>query len=208
MIYAIQIMRTCLFTAAAPNLSAIILLVGGFVFSAAAQEKLPDKIQGYKVYGEKISVKNQTAGAPHGETGIVVNVGEPEIADISAAGVTLAVSAEISNLPVGGDVDFLTFHGFRVNGLEVTAADYRTPFKITKNGRLKLPAPIKIFLSTLQTLRGARGEISDSKAEWRVTGRIFVFGKFKKSFLKFKRVVPVEVDLKIKNPLSNEKIIR
>jgi len=66
-----------------------------------------------------------------------------------------------------------------------------------------LPKPIKIFLNTGQVLRGALSELKQSKEEWTVTGRVFAFGQFKKSFLKFKRVVPIEINLKIKNPLKN-----
>jgi hypothetical protein len=50
-------------------------------------------------------------------------------------------------------------------------------------------------------LRGAVRELKDSKEEWSVTGRVFVFGKFKKFGFNFKRVVPVEINIKIKNPL-------
>lgn len=42
-----------------------------------------------------------------------------------------------------------------------------------------------------------------AKDEWTVTGRVFVFGRFKKFGFDFKRVVPVEINLKIKNPLNS-----
>jgi hypothetical protein len=48
---------------------------------------------------------------------------------------------------------------------------------------------------------GALGEWNDSKPVWPVTGRVYVFGQYKKFLFKFKRVVPVELSLTLKNPL-------
>ncbi len=177
-------------------------------FSSA--QDLPDKIRGYKVYKAKISVKNQNKRNSKSAKSVekdnseaYVKVGEPELVDVSLTGVTLELSAEIDALEQSGTVDFLTFKDFRVNGLAVDIEEYRESFEFRKNEIITLPKPVKIFVGTRQTLRGAVNEMRDSKAEWTVTGTVFVFGHFKKSFLKFKRVVPVEVNIKIKNPLRN-----
>ena len=42
----------------------------------------------------------------------------------------------------------------------------------------------------------------DPKKKWSVTGTVFVFGKFKKYGINFKRVVPIKIDLTIANPLK------
>ena len=42
----------------------------------------------------------------------------------------------------------------------------------------------------------------DSQAEWTVSGRVFVFGRFRRFGIYHKRVVPVDFQIKIKNPLS------
>jgi len=89
-----------------------------------------------------------------------------------------------------------------LNWIKSSLEEYKESFEFRKNQNAVLPKPIKIRLSTAQTLRGALSELKDSKDEWTVTGRVFVFGQFKKSFLKFKRVVPVEINLKIKNLLK------
>ncbi len=171
-------------------------------FLADAQN-LPDKIRGYKVYDAKISVKTENDKIePKGVSEAFVKIGEPEIADVSLTGITLELSAEISGLEQSGHIDFLTFHDFRVNGLPVEIEEYKEPFTFKKNKPIQLPKPVKIFLSTTQTLRGALKELKNEKEEWQVTGRIFVFGKFKKFGFSFKRVVPVEINLKIKNPLK------
>lgn len=181
----------------------VLFLVFMFFSNNAETQSLPKKIRGYKVYQTKISVKNQSeksAVANQSET--FVKIGEPEISDVSLTGITLAVSAEIESASESGTVDFLTFQDFRVNGLSVDVEEYRESFRLTKGETAILPKPVLVFLGTKQTLRGALEEVKESKKEWIVTGRVFVFGRFKKSFLKFKRVVPIEVNLKIKNPLN------
>ncbi len=191
------------------NLRLLVFICGLFLFiTLAAAQDLPDKIRGYKVYKAKVSVKNQTSDTIKSETKdeseAFVKVGEPELVDVSLTGVTLEMSAEIVAPAQSGTIDFLTFKDFRVNGLTVSVEEYKESFEFKKNQPIVLPKPIKIFIGAGQTLRGALMEFKDSKDEWTVTGTVFVFGRFKKSFLKFKRVVPVEVNLKIKNPLKEK----
>lgn len=189
------------------NLRLSVFIGGLFFFSSfVLAQDLPGEIRGYKVYNAKISVTNQTEKPDaRDKSEAFVKVGEPEIVDVSLTGVTLELSAEIDALEQSGTVDFLTFKNVRVNGLAVDVEEYRESFEIKKNQIVILPKPVKIFVGTGETLRGAMNEIKESKEEWTVTGTIFVFGRFKKSFLKFKRVVPVEVNIKIKNPLRNNK---
>ena len=179
--------------------------IGGLFFftSFVIAQDLPGEIRGYKVYKAKISVKNQTEKTDvKDKSEAYVKVGEPEVVDVSLTGITLELSAEIGALEQSGKIDFLTFKDFRVNGLAVDVEEYRESFEFKKNQTIILPKPVKIFIGTGQTLLGAFKELKDSKEEWTVTGTVFVFGRFKKSFLKFKRVVPVEVNIKIKNPLK------
>ncbi len=68
-----------------------------------------------------------------------------------------------------------------------------------------MPAPATVFLPTSNILNAAWKEITASKSDWNVTGRVFVFGKFKKFGFTFKRVIPVDVRLTIKNPLAEYK---
>lgn len=186
------------------NLRLSVFIGSLFFFSSfVPAQDLPGEIRGYKVYKAKISVTNQTEKPDaRDKSEAFVKVGEPEIVDVSLTGVTLELSAEIDAPGQSGSVDFLTFKDFRVNGLAVDVEEYQESFEINKNQTVTLPKPIKIFVGSGQTLRGAVNELKDSKDEWTVTGTVFVFGRFKKSFLKFKRVVPVEVNIKIKNPLK------
>lgn len=181
------------------------LLCGSIFVKTAAAQNYPKEIRGYKVQKTKVSVKTQNGPVDAGEDRqVFVSVGEPSVRDISLTGVTLELPAEISAADQSGTVDFLTFKDFRVNDLAVDVGEYKNSFSFRKNEPTRLPEPIEIFVGIGQSIRGALGELRDSKEEWDVTGTIFVFGKFKKFGFSFKRVVPVEINLKIKNPLKNK----
>jgi hypothetical protein len=50
-------------------------------------------------------------------------------------------------------------------------------------------------------LIGAVRDWASPSEFWPVSGVVYVFGQFKKSLFKFKRVVPVELNLQMRNPL-------
>lgn len=178
-----------------------------FTFALAAQD-LPDEIRGYKVHKAKISVTNKTEKrAEKDKSEAIVRIDEPELIDTSLTGITFEISGEIDSLDHSGKIDFLTFHDFKVNGMSVEIAEYTEKIEFKKNELIIFPKPLKIFVSTAQTLRGALGEVRNSKDEWDVTGKVFVFGRFKKWGFNFKRVVPVEVRVKIKNPLKKDGVL-
>ena len=178
-----------------------------FAFSLFAQD-LPDEIRGYKVHNAKISVTGKTdRRAEKDKSEAYASLTEPVLTDTSLTGLTFEISAEIDPLDYKGKIDFLTFRNFKVNGLNVEIEEYTNSFEFRKNQAIALPKPVKIFLGTKQVLKGALKELRDSKEEWTVTGTVFVFGRFKKWGFNVKRVVPVEVNVKIKNPLKKENIL-
>ena len=181
------------------------LILCGLIFAAPVKaQDYPKEIRGYKVQKANISVKTgvDQVGA-RDDVEVVVTIGEPTVGNVSVTGLTLELPAQISATGNSGKIDFLTFRDFLVNGMKVDVEEYKKSFSFKKNETTRLPAPINIFVGLGQTLRGALGELRDSKEEWDVTGTIFVFGKFKKMGFNFKRVVPVPVNIKIKNPLKN-----
>lgn len=188
------------------KISASLCLCGLFLLlfvSLAAAQDYPKKIRGYKVQKTKISVK--TAGDKTNEkddSEAFVTLGEPKVTNVSFTGVTLEISVEMSAVEHKGKADFLTFKDFRVNGMGVDIEEYQNPFEFEKNKKITLPKPIKIFVGTGQSVLGALGQIASPKDEWNVTGTVFVFGKFKKAGFDFKRVIPVPVNIKIKNPVK------
>lgn len=173
-----------------------------FFSMTVSAQNLPDKIRGYKVYQAEISVKT-TDDKTHtkSKSEAFVKIGEPELVDVSLTGITFELSAEIDALGQSGKIDFLTFNDFRVNNLAVEVEEYKNSLEFKKNQPITLPKPVRIFLGTTQAVRGAVEELKDSKDEWQVTGRVFVFGKFKKYGFSFKRVIPIDLNIKIKNPL-------
>lgn len=177
-------------------------------FAFVQAQDLPDEIRGYKVYKAKITVTNKSDKTDEkDQSEAFAKLTEPELTDTSLSGLTFEISAEINPLEYKGKIDFLTFNDFKVNGLDVDIEEYKNSFELKKNEVIKLPQPIKIFLATRQALKGALGEATNSKEEWLVTGRIFVFGRFKKFGFDFKRVIPVDVNVKIKNPVKNRGIL-
>ncbi len=173
-----------------------------FVVASVAQD-YPKKIRGYKVQKTKISVKNVgDKSSEKDDSEAFVTVGDPKVKNVSVTGVTLEISIEMSAVEHSGNVHFLTFNDFRVNGIKVDIAEYQNRFEFEKNQKITLPKPIEIFVGTGQSMLGVLGQITAPKEEWDVTGTVFVFGKFKKAGFNFKRVVPVPVNIKIKNPVK------
>ena len=175
------------------------------LFSAAfvSAQEFPNKIRGYKTHKAKISVQNQNGKTEAAkEFDAAVKMGEPKITGVSVSGVTIELTIEFVSNEQSGTIDFLSFYNFKANDLAIEIEEYKTSFDFEKRQTIVLPKPLKIFVPLSQAVRGAARELIDSKTEWQIIGRVFVFGRFKKSFLKFKRVVPVEVNTKIKNPLS------
>jgi hypothetical protein len=179
-----------------------------FISNIQAQE-LPDEIRGYKVHNAKVSVTNKidAARSEKDKSEAFARLTEPELVGTALTGLTFEISAEIDPLEFKGKVDFLTFKDFKVNGLSVEIEEYKNTFEFKKNEAIRLPQPIKIFLATGEALKGALGEALNSKEEWTVTGTVFVFGKFKRYGFNVKRVVPVEVNVKIKNPAKKANIL-
>jgi hypothetical protein len=183
---------------------ALWLIFSTFAGLSPAQD-LPDEIRGYKVQKADVKIKGGNERRDDKDKSeAYVKVGDPSLAETSFSGVTIEISPEIDSLEHSGKVDFLTFHDFKVNGMPIEIKEYNESFEFKKNETIRLPKPIKIFLSTAQTLRGAVNEARDRKEEWDVTGRVFVFGRFKKWGFNFKRVVPIDVNIKIKNPIKKQ----
>lgn len=169
--------------------------------SIGAQD-LPGKIRGYKVHREKIIIVDETGNKDIKGSKVAVKMDDPELANISASGIKLELGGEITISGQSGTVDFISFNDFQINGINVEIEEYKERFDFQKDKAFKLKKPLEIFVSHSQTLRAAWKEAANSQAEWLVTGKVFVFGRFKKLGFRFKRVVPVEVKIKIPNPLK------
>jgi hypothetical protein len=194
--------------------------------STASPRSYPKEIRGYKVERAKVEIKkrkdekserassNKAAGddkasdAATTDADALIQFGDASVARMTPLGITLEVPVTIAAVKQKGHIDFLTFEDMVVNDIKVTIEDYNHPFDLPTDRPTQLPQPVRLFISTTNVMMGALGEWNDSKQTWPVTGRVYVFGQFKKFLFKFKRVVPVELSLSLPNPLlkmRNEK---
>lgn len=171
--------------------------------SIAAAQQLPDRIRGYKVHKQIVTVR-ETAGPTDASSPMVASRINPEqvaLKEISLTGVSFEMPIELSALPHSGRVDFITFSEMTVNGIPVTVDEFRTEFRFRKGEQVLLPSPVTIFVPTHRLVQAAWREMRDSQPMWRVRGRVFVFGRFKRYGIHHKRVVPVDIDINIDNPV-------
>ncbi|HKC64397.1 MAG TPA: hypothetical protein VKB86_12215 [Pyrinomonadaceae bacterium] len=167
----------------------------------------PKEIRGYKVEIANVEVKgsaksDKKSSSDEANTEALIQLGEPHVKSLSPLGITLEVPVRVAAVKQGGRVDFLTFEDMTVNGTPVTVSEYDHPFDLPNDSAVTLSEPITIYISTPRAMLGAIGEWREPKSVWPVTGRVYVFGHFKKFLFTFKRVVPVELNLLFKNPLS------
>ncbi|MDT5124188.1 MAG: hypothetical protein QOC96_3670 [Acidobacteriota bacterium] len=184
----------------------------GTIFSASsttpAPHTYPKEIRGYKVELARVELKKPNAKeakkSASDETDMddLIQLGEPRVASLSPFGITLEVPVTVAAVKQGGHVDFLTFEDMMVNGTPVTVNEYQHPFDLPNDHPMTLPDSVSIYISTPRAMLGAIGEWRQPKSIWPVTGRVYVFGHFKKFVFNFKRVVPVELNLSFKNPLA------
>lgn len=168
-----------------------VLLLAVSVFS----QDLPNKIRGYQVYRDKVSVNTSTV-----DSDAAVHVGDPELADISLTGITLELPAEFTAAYQSGKVEMITFQNLKVNDIRVKPDEYADKFEFKKGEKVVVPKPVRIFIPISGLVKAAWQEMTESKSEWTVTGRVFVFGKFRRYGFYHKRVVPIDLNFTIKNP--------
>ncbi|HMO80880.1 MAG TPA: hypothetical protein PKD24_08810 [Pyrinomonadaceae bacterium] len=189
-----------------PSLLSALVLISALTAAATAQERpfddLPKTIRGYKVHNKTIVVSGSLPGNySNNGTDVQVKVGDPSVAETALAGITLALPVDFTSLQQSGRVDFITFYNVRVNGIPISVEEYRHRFEFRKCETRSLPEPAQIFVPTGRILQAAWLEMRDHRPQWSVTGRVFVFGKFRRFGILHKRVVPVDFDISVANPL-------
>jgi hypothetical protein len=162
-------------------------------------QSLPDKIRGYKVYRDKVSVNTKPA-----DSDATVRIGDPEVVDVSLDGITFELPAELTAKGQSGKVDFVTFHDVRINGIKVEPEEYSFKFEFRKGELVTLPNSIRIVLPASGMVKAAWQEMTESRAEWKITGRVFVFGKFRRYGFFHKRVVPIDISFTMPNPVRGK----
>lgn len=174
--------------------------------AATSTRAYPKEIRGYKLARAKVEIKKSKdeRGQAGADADALIQFGEPRIAGMTPLGITMEVPVTVAAVKQGGRVDFLSFEDMVVNGTPVTIEDYMRSFELPNKSPVLLPEPVRVFISTPRALLGALGEWNSSKEVWPVTGRVYVFGHFKKFIFTVKRVVPVELNATLPNPLKNK----
>lgn len=182
--------------------------------SASAQTRsYPKEIRGYKVERAVVEIKkpeNATAGTNGGNTtsnadqDALLTFGDPALARITPLGITFEIPIVVSPVQQKGHVEYLLFEDMVVNNTSVEIDEYHHAFDLPNKDRLTLHDPLNIYIYLPSAVLAALDEWSNSKETWRVTGRVYVFGKFKKSIFSAKRCIPVELNLTIRNPLRSK----
>lgn len=166
------------------------------------------ELRGYKVERVKVEIKqspDDRAGArPSPDVEALIQFGEPRIVSTTAKGLTLEVPVTLAAVKQEGQVHFLTFEDMVVNGMPVTVEDYEYRFNLPTQRPVRLAEPVRLHVTTANAMLMALGQGSKPTESWPVTGRVYVFGRFKKFWIGFKRVVPVELSLSLRNPLKKK----
>ena len=184
-----------------PPIVLLLLLAIALFASSSAAQQLPSSIRGYSVH--RITEKIHSADEQSDSTGPTVTIGPPDIVSLTLTDTTIEAGAEIRGLEQEGEVDFLTFKDIVANGIPLNIEEYAHGFKLKKGEKVVLPFPVRGTVSSLVMARAAYEESTAPKDKWQVTGTVFVFGRFKKMGLTFKRVIPVPVTLTIDNPIRS-----
>ena len=192
-----------------------VLLIPVMVTIVLSQTRTyPKEIRGYKVERTAIEIKKTDANknartsqqADDGnlsdsDVDTLIQLGKPQLARVTPLGITFEVPIVVAPVPQKGRVEFLVFEDMEVNGRSVEIDEYHRAFDLPSKQPLTLREPLSFYIYLPSALLAAMGEWSESKETWPVTGRVYVFGKFKKSLFSFKRCVPVELNLTMRNPL-------
>ncbi len=181
----------------------LIILSGSSFAQDASNVPLPKKIRGYKVHNEIIKI-NLPDSRYAKEKRAIVELDDPVLKDVSLSGVVFSLGAEITSLEQSGSIDRISFYDLKVNGIPVSINDLEEHFEFKKDVPFRIPKPAEIELSSVGIVQAAWKETREKKEKWLITGRIFVFGKFRRYGFNFKRVVPVDVSIEIDNPLFSK----
>jgi len=207
------------------------LMAGTSKTQTESTRSYPKEIRGYKVERTVVEIKkpetkdaassgdksrdgNQSAANSAGQVNdqlnsdadvdALIKLGKPQLARVTPLGITFEVPIVVAPVKQSGHIDFLLFEDMVVNGTSVEIDEYHRAFDLPNKEPLTLREPLSFYIYLPRAVLAAVDEWTNSKETWPVTGRIYVFGKFKKKILgispSFKRCVPVELNVTMRNP--------
>lgn len=192
----------------------VLLMLAACATGLSQTRTYPEKIRGYKVERAVVEVKkpstnnsaNQSSGPAESAASVddLIQLGRAELTKITPLGITLATPIVVAPVTQSGHVHFLLFEDMVVNGHSVSIHEHQESFDLPNKQPLTLRQPLRIYIYLPSAVLAALDEWTESKDTWPVTGRVYVCGKFKKSIFSFKRCVPVELNVKMRNPLKEK----
>ena len=198
------------------KLVCLLLLLFASLTALAQTRSYPKEIRGYKIERTAIEIKkpesqirkprnnNQTEEQNISDSDVdaLIQFGKPQLARVTPLGITFKVPIVVAPVTQKGRVDFLMFEDMTVNDTSVQIDEYHRGFDLPNKKPSTLRDPLSFYIYLPSAVLAAIGDWRDSKTTWPVTGRVYVFGKFKKGLFSFKRCVPVELNLTMRNPLK------
>src|SRR6266852_6100366 len=200
------IARTCTF-----GLMLFALLSAMLASSAQnnSPRSYPKEIRGYKIERTAIEIKKpesenkkpgnrpsqntstndgQTDNQPPSDSDVdaLIQFGEPQLARVTPLGITFKVPIKVAPVTQKGRVDFLMFEDMSVNDTSVQIDEYHRGFDLPIKKPSTLRDPLSFYIYLPGAVLAAIDDWRDSKEMWPVTGRVYVFGKFKKGLFSFK----------------------
>ena len=186
----------------------MVAVLSCYFTTLAQQPSYPKEIRGYKVARFEVEVKKDGKKTTNEQPGsepaheAFIRLGNPQLARVTPLGISFEIPIVVTPVKQKGHVDFLVFEEMLVNDTSVEIDEYHRGFDLPNKELLTLTEPLRFYVYLPSAVLGAIDEWSDSKRTWLITGRVYVFGKFKKSILSFKRCIPIELNVTIPNPLQ------
>lgn len=170
----------------------------------------PKEIRGYKVERRSVELKESKTKKldsknqkPSDSSTPLIQFGNPRVASATPLGISLEIPVVVSPVRQRGRIHFLVFENMTVNGTSVQIDEYHRAFNLPNEKPLTLNEPLRFYVNLPTAAVAAIDALTNSKMEWPVTGTVYVFGRFNKSIFRFKRCIPVELNLMVRNPLRN-----
>ncbi|HSE30498.1 MAG TPA: hypothetical protein VLA93_02860 [Pyrinomonadaceae bacterium] len=165
----------------------------------------PKEIRGYKLERAAVELK-ETKQKNEQQNGAsqLIQFGNPRVAGVTPLGITLEIPVVVAPVKQKGRVDFLVFEKMKVNGTAVEIDEYHRAFDLPNKKPLTLKEPLRFYVYLPNALMVVIDELNSSVKQWPITGVVYVFGRFNKSIFRFKRVIPIEINLMTPNPLHEK----
>lgn len=177
--------------------SLIFLLLA--VFAALGQE-YPDRIDGYKVHKKPIVINSVEKKSSKQDVDFTVN--SPTFAGASLSAVKFKFTVGVSSERTAR-IEKIRFYDLTVNGIAVKINEFDRAFDLKADELVTLPEPFLGEVSSFGAAKAAWSELTTPKKEWLVKGKAYIFGRFRKFGMTFRRAIPVEFALKVKNPIPS-----